>query len=141
MESAEKERLLEVARLESAKKERLLELIRLEQLRVSDAAEEQKFRADQAERERESWSSFVYLKQPRNGSSEPIKQRGIERLRLSGESLIRVSEAVFDHSISIANYTYTFRAFAGNYFNMFSLFLLLLKIKYDVFVMFMDSIA
>ena len=44
---------LEKLRLESAEKERLLELVRLKQLRVSEAAEERKFRADQAERDRE----------------------------------------------------------------------------------------
>ena len=44
---------LERLRLESAEKERLLELVRLEQLRVTEAAEERKFRADQAERDRE----------------------------------------------------------------------------------------
>ena len=44
---------LERLRLESAEKERLLELVRLEQLRVAEAAEELKFRADQAEKDRE----------------------------------------------------------------------------------------
>ena len=62
---------LERLRLESAKEERLLEMVRLEQLRVSgnEAAEERRFRAEQAERDRElekiqrvshsgEWSSF-----------------------------------------------------------------------------------
>ena len=46
---------LERLRLKSSEKERLLELVRLEQLRVSEneAAEERRFRAEQAERDRE----------------------------------------------------------------------------------------
>ena len=90
---------LERLRLESSEKERLLE-----QLRVADAAEERRFRADQAERDRQM--ELVRLEQLRVSEQIAAKQserdRELELLRVSDaaeERKFRAEQAEIDRKL------------------------------------------